>query len=420
MRLSQLRFVHAADFHLDQPLSGVAEVPRHLESVFLDAKFQAAERVFDVVLSEQADALLLSGDILNVRQGNARAAEFLWQQFRRLHERSIAVFWLDSGRDAIERWPIAVPLPANVRVFAGEHVERITLRRGDQRPLMIYGKAGASTNPLAWEDFRHTGDAYAIAMLRADQAIDVQRLDPSIHYWALGGEHQRRELTVRGFLAAYCGAPQGNGPDEVGPHGCLLVDVDHRGTTHRHFVATDVVRWVVESVELPKQADANGLLRMLRERARKLLDQSEGQQVLVRWHVVDGDQTTDTPSDLLTARLRQGELAGEMLQVLRDEFNASVPGVWSISLEAVAPELLPAGWYEEDTVLGDLLRLVQHLQTNPDVELALESLPRQHEFGEQMAQRLQRVLQDEREALLRRVAVLGVDILRGDRVLSEE
>ena len=33
----QLRFVHASDLHLEQPLHGVTEVPDHLRDLFLDA-----------------------------------------------------------------------------------------------------------------------------------------------------------------------------------------------------------------------------------------------------------------------------------------------------------------------------------------------------------------------------------------------
>ena len=63
----QLRFVHASDLHLEEPLHGVTEVPDHLRDLFLDAATLAAERVFDTVVEEEADFLLLSGDVLQMR-----------------------------------------------------------------------------------------------------------------------------------------------------------------------------------------------------------------------------------------------------------------------------------------------------------------------------------------------------------------
>ena len=38
------RFVHASDFHLEQPLCGVTDVPDHLRELFLEAPYAAAAR----------------------------------------------------------------------------------------------------------------------------------------------------------------------------------------------------------------------------------------------------------------------------------------------------------------------------------------------------------------------------------------
>ena len=61
-----LRFLHSGDFHLERPLSGVADVPSHLRELFLDAPYIAARRVFEAALAEGVDALLLSGDLVQV------------------------------------------------------------------------------------------------------------------------------------------------------------------------------------------------------------------------------------------------------------------------------------------------------------------------------------------------------------------
>lgn len=422
----QLRFVHASDLHLEQPLHGVTEVPDHLRDLFLDAATLAAERVFDTVVEEEADFLLLSGDVLQMRAGGARAMEFLWKQFHRLLELKIPVYWCDSGMDRIEQWPSAAPLPPNVRWFSSEHVERMTHRRpggdqpdGDARDVVIYGTASVPQQASEWEEFQHTGKAYAIAMVHAEQEIDPDWLDRSINYWAFGGSHQRKNVG-RANAAHFCGSPQGRRPSEGGPHGCAIVDVDHRGVTQRHTVTTDAVRWHEEKIDLPDHIDSQGLLRLMRDRAHALAETVAGRQALVRWVLTDGDQTSDTRSDLLAARLRQGSLTGELLQGMRNEFGMEVPGIWSLSLEAEPPTILPSGWYEEDTVLGDLLRLVQQYQEDENAELALEPLPKNHELNERLAADLLHVHAAQRQRLLRQVAILGVDVMRGDRVLADE
>lgn len=51
-----LRFVHASDLHLDRPLYGLSDAPPELREMLRDAPLQAAERVFDTALTENADA----------------------------------------------------------------------------------------------------------------------------------------------------------------------------------------------------------------------------------------------------------------------------------------------------------------------------------------------------------------------------
>jgi DNA repair protein SbcD/Mre11 len=100
-----LRFVHASDFHLERPLGGVAEIPEDLRELFLEAPYIAAEQVFQTALSEKADALLLSGDLLNCELAGTRAVVFLRDQFQRLADHDIPVYWACGEVDAPDTWP---------------------------------------------------------------------------------------------------------------------------------------------------------------------------------------------------------------------------------------------------------------------------------------------------------------------------
>ena len=94
-----LRFVHASDFHLERPLGGIAEVPEHLRDLFLDAPFLVAQQVFETVVTEGADALLLSGDVVDFDNVGPRAVVFLAEQFQRLAEHGIAIYWACGDAD---------------------------------------------------------------------------------------------------------------------------------------------------------------------------------------------------------------------------------------------------------------------------------------------------------------------------------
>ncbi len=111
------RFIHASDFHLERPLMGVAEVPDHLRELFLEAPYTAARQVFEAALAEDAKFVVLSGGIVLPADSGPRGPLFLVEQFARLAERGIGVYWAGAAIDPPEAWPAAVKLPRNVHFF---------------------------------------------------------------------------------------------------------------------------------------------------------------------------------------------------------------------------------------------------------------------------------------------------------------
>ena len=165
------RFVHASDFHLDQPLSGVEEVPDQLREMFCDAPYLAAERVFDTALAEQADFVLLCGDIVNLKNAGARPLDFLFEQFQRMREEAVTVYWCDSGHDNLEYWPSAVPLPPNVQLFSHESVDVVTHRREGKVLATILGSAGNKSGRIRAEEFDNGAAGYVIAMTHGEIVV---------------------------------------------------------------------------------------------------------------------------------------------------------------------------------------------------------------------------------------------------------
>ena len=91
-----LRLVHASDLHLEQPLYGLAEIPDHLRDLLIHAPYHAAEQVFETALAEDADAVLLAGDVLDVDRagpptaGRHRGPARLPRQATRRGSRSVS------------------------------------------------------------------------------------------------------------------------------------------------------------------------------------------------------------------------------------------------------------------------------------------------------------------------------------------
>ena len=166
--------------------------------------------------------------------------------------------------------------------------------------------------------------------------------------------------------------------------------------------------------------DTAMLTRVMRDRVQQLTESVGDQQLLIRWVIADADELTDSQSDILIGRLREGGLADELLQLLRSEFGTQSPGAWSTEMDVLSPTVLPSGWYEEETILGDLLRVVKLAQEQPESRLAHSVLPKDAKISEEIAAALEIASPEERLVILRQVAALSVDLLRGDKVMSTD
>ena len=413
------RFLHASDFRLELPVLGVTHVPEHLRDTLIDAPYRAAQSVFDAAVSERVDFLALAGNIIQPHAAGPRGVQFLQDQFERLRQEQIAVYWSCGPQDRMELWPTSAPLPRNVHVFSGERVNTVMHRRGNEPVLTLQGCSQRKTHRIRTEDF--TGDPARFTVALTYGAADTKALRSArVNFWALGGRHDRHTLFTSPRIAQYAGSPQGRSPVETDVHSCTLVDVDEEGIVNRQAIPTDVVRWHNERLELPDHMDQQSLLRHMRDRTRQLGHTHADKLLIVSWHVADSDQLSDTHSDRLAAQLRQSDLSQEILATLRNEFGMSSPGIWTESLSADTPIVYPAGWYEEDTVLGDLLRAVQHYQNARDEPVELEEWDTDTPLSPELVDALRISGTADREDVLRHVAALGVDLLRGDRVLSEE
>ena len=131
---------------------GVAEVPDHLRELFLEAPYTAARRVFEAALVEDVKFVVLSGGIVTASVTGPCGPLFLAEQFTRLAERGIAVYWASSAIDPPEVWPAAIRLPQNVHVFPRGRVEEF-LVQGEGGPKVkgdspVFAETKTGTVPI--------------------------------------------------------------------------------------------------------------------------------------------------------------------------------------------------------------------------------------------------------------------------------
>ncbi len=411
------RFVHSGDFHLERPPQGVAEVPDHLRELFLESAFWAAERVFEAVLAEEAEFLVLSGDLLSPQQTGPRGPLFLVEQFGRLAEREIPVYWAGGRVDPPDAWPSALTLPDNVHLFPQRRLEEFVHPRDDAPLARLIGVSRDRQRRIRASDFLpDPAGLFSIAVVHG--SADVATLESrEIDYWALGGRHDRSTLYSSPQVAHYCGSPQGRRPDERGTHGCTLVEVDQQQRARTSLVPTDMMRWLSERVVIDEATTRDELETLLRERMQTLVETAPAIDLLVSWTVAG--------SGGLLGQLRRGTLAAELLDWLRSEYGFGPPAAWSLSLGVELPASLPPEWYEQETIRGDFLRAVRQLQIGATEPLDLDCyLAEAHVVGTDQRSGSspgpEVAIADEatRARVLREVAWLGVDLLTGEEPQS--
>lgn len=408
-----LRLVHASDLHLEMPVYGVAEVPDHLRDLLVEAPYHAAEQVFETALAEDADAVLLAGDVLNVDRAGPPAIVLLLDQFARLAERKIPVYWAGGGVDVPDSWPRSVTLPSNVHVFPIGRVESLDLARGGETVARIQGTSCPEGGTVELRGFHR--DAHGLFTVGVAHVANTNNLPGAksnaladsvlgdrVHYMALGGRHLQQTVDETPGIAHYCGAPQGRGPKETGPHGCTVVTVDETGRAKTKFVATDTIRWIEQTLEVTATTRQEQLHDRMVERIEKLQAQHAGVDLFVRW--------TIRGTGPLVNRLRPNSLADELLVDLRRRFGQRSPVAWSASITCDSPLSVPAEWYDQETCLGDFLRVVRDFELHETPFDLRPFLPPnvRDELLESVA------LLDSDEAhkeLLCRASKLGIDLL---------
>jgi exonuclease SbcD len=406
------RFLHAGDFDLQQPLTGLADVPEAIQSLLVDAPYTAATRVFDIAVREEVDFIVLSGNLLDIDQAGPRAVAFLVEQFERMDENGIAVYWSGGVTDPPQQWPAAARLPKSVHLFPAYQVEEVTHYRGDKPLACIRGRSwqGPTTplDPLA-PDFDRF---YTIAVSYGQYEISPLLHKP-VSYWALGGSPHR--LTHGDSLRTvhYPGSPQGRKPQQAGAHGCSVVHVESDGKTRVQLIPTDAVRFQTEDVSVDPTAPVADQRRPFLERVKVLRQESDDRPLLVSWEL----RLSGTPT------LAQREkLSADLLTWLRNEFGESRVPLWSIGVEC-ASGLMNPSWMAEDTMLGEFLRAIERACHDDESPLDLSAfIPQRHQQSS-IASIAQIGAGMDKQTLLREAALLGAQLLGADergpaRILS--
>ena len=405
--MPKLRFVHAADLHLDSPFRGIqSEAPANVAETLQRATFDAYDNIIGLCLREQVDALLVAGDIYDGADRSLRAQLKFIDGLIRLDAAGIRSFICHGNHDPLDGWEARLDLPPGCERF-GSEVTGAPVFPNEPERAMIYGISYPRREVLENLSQRFLGIAqgssFNVGLLHANVGGNPNHdayspcsvndlVETNMDYWALGHVHTRQVLREQGPSIVYPGNSQGRHPNESGERGVYLVEVDDYGTVRLEFHAMDVVRWETLEVDIAGLEDEQELLNAIDDAAVSCGESTGGRPVVFRLAL--------TGRGPLHRRLRREGTVDHIQERLNEQFANAQPWLWCerIQMNTAAPVPVDRIADREDFV-GDMARLARELRDNFEGLAELQGLL-QGLYGSNRARRYLRDLLPENDELL--------------------
>lgn len=295
-----LKFIHCADLHLDSPFSGLAETSPALGSFLRAASFSAFRNAVDCALRNEADFVLISGDVYDGEDRSVRAQLFFLEQLKRLSDAGIASFTVHGNHDPLSGWELDRDLPPLAYRFGSSEVESVPLTVKGERVGTVHGCSypvrDVRENLARGFAGRRT-EGVNIALLHSNVggrkghenyapcSLDDLRA-AGMDYWALGHVHSA-EILCHDPLVVYPGNIQGRHIGETGKKGVFSVSMGSAGGHPGgrggvEFIPCDVVRWRREALSIEGMQRDEELFAAFDRLRDGVRNEAGGRPVIVR------------------------------------------------------------------------------------------------------------------------------------------
>jgi exonuclease SbcD len=257
-----MKFVHAADLHLDSPLRGLARYPGAPVDELRMASRRACENLVELCLIEQAQLLVIAGDLYDGDWRDYSTGLFFAAQLARLREAAVRVVLVRGNHDAASQITRHLRLPDNVRDLAVNEAESVIF---DELGVVVHGRGFASravTENLAESYPARIPQLLNLGLLHtsvngrpghetyAPCALDTLK-HKGYDYWALGHVHTREVLSQQPYVV-FPGNLQSRHAREPGDKGATLVTYDESGIVRVEHRTLDVVRYASLEIDVSK------------------------------------------------------------------------------------------------------------------------------------------------------------------------
>ncbi|MBE4908353.1 DNA repair exonuclease [Bacillus luteolus] len=289
-------FIHAADIHLDSPLTGLEQYEGAPVDKIRSATREAFKNLIDTAINNEVSFIIIAGDLYDGDWKDYNTGLFFANQMVRLQKENIKVYLIRGNHDAASLITRELKLPDNVLEFSVKEAESYI---DDDLRIAIHGQGFASraveenlvkNYPRRHEGYLNIGILHTSATGSEGHETyapcsveDMKGL--GYDYWALGHIHLRELLHEKDPVILFPGNIQGRHIKETGDKGCSIVKVEEGMVDSVDHISLDVLRWELCEVDASEVESIDELMNAARELLEIKYQQVDGRFLAIRFRI---------------------------------------------------------------------------------------------------------------------------------------
>lgn len=329
-----IRFIHAADIHLDSPMLGIDSDNARIDpNIYRMSTRIALSNLIDFAIREKVDFISLGGDNYDGNWDSYQTGLYFLEQISRLGD--IPVVSITGNHDAANKMTLNLTFPKNFKQLSVDNPEVYEIIKGVRIVGQGFKDQQEKSNIVASYP-RLDGSGIKIGLLHtsldgkpghanyAPCTIDDLRAK-QYHFWGLGHIHKHSWETGEGDLPIlFPGNIQGRHIRETGEKGAWLITLDDNGVLiNKHFEALDVTRWENIVLDISDLNNCDDLWQRCGVEMTRQKQKAGNRSLAIRVQITGASQIH---YDLLNRR--KGEEDGILSEIQRVASSAAPQKIW--------------------------------------------------------------------------------------------